>query len=121
MPRMTNYQLPITAAFAFVLSSVTTAAPPAPVWPPKASLDLKDKTIREVMQTVAATYRMNWRKEGPNYVLRDDNLSSMLLSAPAASTTINGRRIPNVNNNNNRRGPVERAPGVYRDPRGRRR
>jgi hypothetical protein len=96
-------------------------APAPPAGPPKASLEVKEKPIREVMLSLAAAYRMNWRKEGPNYVLRDDNLSTRLLTAPAGPAGINAQRTPNMNNNNRRRGPVERAPGVYRAPRQRRR
>ena len=81
------------------------------------------------MRALATAYRMNWRKEGANYVLRDDNFSANLPAMGATPNRTNTQQRPNYNNNgynrnnrNSRRGePIERAPGVFRAPRSQRR
>jgi hypothetical protein len=109
---------PPAAAVAPARGAAPVAAP-APPAPPTATLEVKDKPVRDVMRSLAEIYHLSWHKEGAAYVLRDDSFRP---PAPAAAqqpaynpNTRGGNGGYNRNNRSN-----QRAPGVYRQQQRRR-
>lgn len=103
---------------------VAAPTPAKPVEPVRVSLEFKNKTVRDVMLTLADAYHLSWRKDGATYVLRDTNFVDNL-RAESRATANTDRRTGYQNNganngygnNRNRRGSREVAPGIYREPR----
>lgn len=99
-------------------------AAPTPVQPARVSLEIKSQPVRDVMQTLANSFHLTWRKDGATYVLKDMNFVDTLRAEPAGTS---GARQPTYNsgynNRNNgrydRRGGREVAPGIYRQRRSR--
>jgi hypothetical protein len=113
---------PPAAAAAPARGAVPTAAP-APPAPPTATLEVKDKPVRDVMRSLAEIYHLSWHKEGTAYVLRDDSFRPPAPAAAQRPAYNSNNRGGNgaYNRNNRRNGPSQRAPGVYRQQQQRRR
>lgn len=114
-PRVVNPPAPAPAANG---ARPAATAAPQPVPPPRATLEVKNKPVREVMQTLAGIFNLSWRKDGATYVLKDMNFVDTLNRNTAAPVNGGANNTYNNRNQNNRdrynpRGPVERAPGVY--------
>jgi hypothetical protein len=106
-------------AAAAARGAVPTAAP-APPAPPTATLEMKDKPVRDVMRSLAEIYHLSWHKEGTTYVLRDDSFRPPAPAQRPAYNSNNRGGNGAYNRNNRRNGPSERAPGVYRQQQRRR-